>query len=64
MIIFRCLQTYCGVKFSKNRYTVEKVYGRNHDLIDSWLTVTNIRVTNDYEYVPLVGSTSRYFPHS
>jgi hypothetical protein len=49
-----------GFLLVKLKSTLRKIYGRHHDLVDRY----GISVTNDHGYVPLVVSTSRFFPHS
>jgi hypothetical protein len=43
----------------KLKSSFQKFYGRNHDLVNCY----RIYVTNDHEYVPLVVSNIRSFPH-
>ena len=49
-----------GFLLVKLKSSLRKIYGRHHDLVDRY----GISVTNDHGYVPLVVSTSRFFPHS
>jgi hypothetical protein len=50
----------CSGRLINSCSTSGKIYGRHHDLVDRY----GISVTNDHGYVPLVVSTSRFFPHS
>ena len=45
---------------SWSQSSLRKFYSRNHDLVNH----SEISVTNEHRYVPLVVNTSRSFPHS